>query len=109
YRISPEDSNPLEYCVRYRIRRSRVLARDEVAVDNHMRRPGSQCIVEHRTSILERRLQAPGHPKLTEASLILLFVSERRHPIAVEQPQAIRSVGCRQQCRGAMAECSNDA
>src|SRR5262249_11153731 len=104
-----EDSNPLEHRIRHRTRRSRILARDEVAVDNDMRGPGSQRIIEHRTSILEGCFEVPRHPKLTQTGLIFLLVCETRHPVAVEEPQAISSLRRREQCCRSVPECSGDA
>src|SRR5262249_19855030 len=89
------NSHSLEHRVRNRNCRSRVLAGDKGAIDNDMRRPCGWRMIENRTAVLKRCLQGPRHPTLTDASLVLLIVSKRRHPIAVEEPQTVRSIAGR--------------
>src|SRR4029079_8204565 len=89
-RFPHANGHSLEHRVRNRNCRSRVLACDKGAIDHDMRCPCGWRMIKNRTAVLKGRLQGPRHPTLTEASLVLFFVSKRRHPIAVEEPQTVR-------------------
>src|SRR6516225_2059814 len=86
------NSHSLEHRVRNRNCRSRVLACDKGAIDDDMRCPRGWRTIENRAAVFKGCLQRPRHPTPTDASLVLLFVSKRRHPIAVEGPQTVRSI-----------------